>query len=228
MKLTNKYVVITGGSIGIGRETAYAFADAGANVIITYFQDHDEAEMVCKKCRSLGAPETAMHYLNLMDNHSIKTCAAEIREKYGQIDVLINNAGVTVQKPFSEQTTEQIELQTRTNFEGLIKITSRLLPAVRDVIINIGSGAGMSAHPGLSVYSATKWAVRGFTKNLAEELDTIKTVTVNPGTTATRMTGYSGTSPATVASIIKQVVSGEIQTAAGDDVNVWERLETAS
>ncbi len=222
MELKNKVVLITGSSIGIGRYTAYEFAKEGSKVIITYYKDKEEALKTYNTCLELGMSEGLVLYLNLMDNGSIVRCVNEVLDRFGYIDILINNAGVLAWKPLREQSFEEIEAQIRVNLEGLIKITKVALPHIREMIINIGSGAGKTGFPELTTYCATKFGVRGFTQALAQEETDIKVYTVNPGMTATRMTGYKGVHPSIVAKVILNTAKGIYRKPSGSDVDVWE------
>ncbi len=219
--MRGKVVLITGSSIGIGRYTAYEFARAGARLVITYHRDKEEGEVTKRRCLELGAEDAILLYLDLKDNGSIIGCVEEAVKRYGRIDILVNNAGVLAWKPLKEQSFEEIEDQVRVNLEGLIKITKVALPYVKEMIINIGSGAGKTGFSELTTYCATKFGVRGFTQALAEE-ESVKVYAVNPGMTATRMTGYQGVRPEKVAKIIFRVASGEIRRPSGSDVDVWE------
>lgn len=222
--MKDKVVLITGSSVGIGRYTAYEFAKAGANLVITYYKDRDEGERTLEECLRLGAGESVLLYLNLMDNESIVACVEETASRFGKIDILVNNAGVAAWKSLREQSFEEIEAQVRVNLEGLIKMTKVALPYVREMIINIGSGAGKTGFPELTTYCATKFGVRGFTQALAEEERGIRIYAVNPGMTATRMTGYRGVHPEKVARIIFAVASGKIRKPSGSDVDVWDYI----
>ncbi len=222
MELKNKVVLITGSSIGIGRYTAYEFAKEGSKVVITYYKDKEETLKTYNTCLELGMPEGLVLYLNLMDNGSIVKCVNEVLDRFGYIDILINNAGVLAWKPLREQSFEEIEAQIRVNLEGLIKMTKVALPHIREMIINIGSGAGKTGFPELTTYCATKFGVRGFTQSLAQEETDIKVYTVNPGMTATRMTGYKGVSPSIAAKVILNTAKGIYRKPSGSDIDVWE------
>lgn len=220
--LKDKVVLITGSSLGIGKETAFKFAGENCKVIVTYFKDKNEGLAVAKKCSELGASDVLFLQLNIMDNLSIKNCVKKIIKKFKQIDFLVNNAGIVVWKRLKEQTFEDIENQVRTNLEGLIKVTRECLPYIKEAIINISSGAGKSAYGGLSTYCATKFGVRGFTQSIAQELKEINVFSVNPGQTATRMNNFTGTPPEKVADIILKAAKGEIKPDRYKDVDVWE------
>lgn len=173
-------------------------------------------------CRDMGASDTLVLQLNLTDDKSIKECIRGVIAKFEKIDILINNAGVVVWEPLKNQTYREIESQLRTNLEGLIKMTKEALPHIKEMIVNISSGAGLEGYADLTVYCATKFGVRGFTKSLAEELDSIKIFSVNPGTTKTRMTNFSGLHPSKVAQVILNLAKGEYNLRSGSDVNIWD------
>jgi len=116
-------VLITGSSSGIGRETAYRFAKAGARLVLTYYKGKTRGEAAERRCRRFGAADTLLLHLDVLDNDSIAEAARKVKRKYGAIDFLINNAGVGVFIPFKKQTERDIERQLRTNLEGLIKVT---------------------------------------------------------------------------------------------------------
>ena len=220
--LKNKVVLITGSSIGIGKATAFEFAKEGSKVVITYNKDKEEAEQTRLKCTTLGASDTLLLHLDLTDNQSIIYTVEKTIQKFGQIDILINNAGVLAWKPLREQSFEEIEAQVRVNLEGLIKITKISLPYLTDCIINISSGAGKSPFPELTTYCATKYGVRGFTQSLALEEESLRIYSVNPGMTATRMTNYIGVPPEKVAKVILNTAKGLYNIPSGGDVDVWE------
>ena len=224
MTLKNKSVLITGSSIGIGRETAYMFAKEGCRVVITYYKDEKEARLVEEKCRELGAPDAIVLKLNVTEDKSIKDCVKAVVKKFKQIDILVNNAGIIVWKSFNEQTYQDIENQTRTNLEGLMKMTSEALPHVRDTIINVASGAGKTGYAGIATYCATKFGVRGFSQSLAKETK-LKIYVINPGVTATRMNDFRGLPPERVAEVIVNAAKGKYKVPSGGDVDVWEVLK---
>lgn len=223
--LKNEVVLITGSSLGIGRETAFKFAKEGCKVIITYYKDKKEGEETAKKCLDLGASEVLLLQLNVMDNSSIKNCVKTVIGRFGRIDILVNNAGIVNWKNFEKQTFEDIENEVRTNLEGLIKMTKECLPHIKEMIINISSGAGKSAFAGLSTYCATKFGVRGFTQALSQELKSIKVFSVNPGATATRMNDFHGIPPEKVAEVILKAAKGEIKPDSHNDIDIWDYQE---
>ncbi len=216
----DKVVLITGASEGIGRATAYAFAKEGAKIILTYRSHKTEAELAAKQCKELGAPDVLVLQLDVTDDKSIQNTVKKATAKFKKVAILINNAGTIAWKPLAQQTFQEITSQVRTNLEGLIKMTRACLPHVTDMILNISSGVGKSPHATLSTYCATKYGVRGFTQTLALELD-IPVISVNPGATATKMTGFTGVPPEKVAGVILNTAKGKYGKSGGD-VDVWE------
>jgi len=219
--LKNKVILITGSSIGIGRETAYKFAEEGCKVVITYYKDKKEAEKAAKKCKELGAADVLVLQLDLMDNKSIAHAVKKTVSTFGKISVLVNNAGVLTWTATKKQTNKHIEDQVRTNVEGLMKMTIACLPHTKEMIINIASAAGKTAYADIVPYSATKFAVRGFTQGLALETK-LKVYAVNPDMTKTRMTKWKGRPPEDVAEVILNTAKGKYKKKSGSDIDVWD------
>jgi 3-oxoacyl-[acyl-carrier protein] reductase len=220
--MENKVVLITGSSKGIGRETAFKFASEKAKVVLTYCNDRPGGQNTENRCKDLGAAETLLIKLDLRDDKSIANAVDKVVNTFGKIDVLINNAGVAVWKPLKEQDLADIENQIRTNLEGLIKMTRTCLPHVKDMIINIASGAGQSGFADLAPYCATKFGVRGFTQALAQEISKLKIYAVNPDMTKTRLTGFQGRPAEQVAQIVLNTAKSKYRKSSGSDINVWD------
>ena len=220
--MKDKTILVTGSSRGIGRETAYQFAREKAKIVVTYCEDKIEAEKTYKKCLELGATEALIVELDVTDNDCIVNAVDEVIKKFDVVDILVNNAGVILWTPLKNQSFQEIENQTRTNLEGLIKVTKVCLPHVKDQIINIASIAGKTGFVDLSVYCATKFGIRGFTQALAKEEQTVKVYSINPDRTATRMTSFKGRSPEDVAKVILNTAKGLYGLPSGSDIDVWE------
>lgn len=223
MELKDKVVLITGSSQGIGKETALLFAKEGAKVAITYNSNKRRGDETLEECRRLS--ECFLVKLNVAEESSIKECVENVIDRFGTIDVLINNAGVLYDKDFVEQSGKEIESMIDTNVKGLIKMTKAILPYFQGnnegTVINIASIAGKNVYDGLTTYCATKFAVRGFTQALALELpEEIKIYAVNPGLTATNMTNYHGVNPKKVAEVIVNTAKGKYKVQRGRDVDV--------
>jgi 3-oxoacyl-[acyl-carrier protein] reductase len=220
--MKNKVVLITGSSNGIGRETAFKFASEKAKVVLTYCNDRLSGQNTEKRCRELGAYETLLVELDLRDNKSILNAVDKVVQTFGKINILINNAGVAVWKPLKEQSLAEIEDQIRTNLEGLIKMTWTCLPHIKDMIINIASGAGQTGFAELAPYCAAKFGVRGFTQAVAQEISGPEIYAVNPDMTKTRMSGFRGRPAEQVAQIVLNTAKGKYGKTSGSDINVWD------
>lgn len=220
--MREQIVLITGSSSGIGRETAYRFAQTGAQLVLTYHKGKSRGEAAEKRCRRLGAAETLLLQLDVADNESVAEAVKRVKRELGAVDFLVNNAGIGHFVPFRQQTVREIERQVRTNLEGVIKMCRAFLPLVRKGIINIASAAGETAYAEMSVYCGTKFGVRGFTQALALEHPRLRICCVNPDETATRLSGYKGRPPQEVAEVIFRAASGEVGCKRGCDVDVWE------
>lgn len=175
-----KTVFITGASSGIGKETAKLFQAKGWNVIATMRNPQAEKELInLKNIKVLQCDVT--------DQNSIKTAVDEGRKAFGNIDVLVNNAGIYTTKPLEMTSENDISCIINTNIIGTIHMTQMILPYFRSrkegIIINISSIAGKSTFPFQSLYHTTKWAIEGMSEGLQHELKklNIKIKIVEPG-----------------------------------------------
>ncbi len=223
--MKDSIVLITGSARGIGRETAYLLAGEKAKVVLTYCHDREQGEETLRKCRELGAADALLLHLDVLDNRSIERALERVLSKFKKIDILINNCGVINWKPLTEQSLDEIEVQVRTNLEGLIKVTKLCIPHIKEMIINIASGAGQTGYADLTTYCATKFGVRGFTQALAAEVTNIRIYAFCPDMTATRMTNFEGRPPVDVARIILNTAKGMYAVPHGGDINIWDHLK---
>ena len=171
-KLTGKVAFITGASRGIGAAIAKRLAADGASVAITYAQNADAAAQVVKAIQSAGGKAIAIK----ADATDAKAVAAAVEQTvsiFGRLDVLVNNAGTAIPKPFEETTLEEMDRVIDINLRGVFIATQAALKHLRDGgrIINIGSCVGeRNGTPGLAAYAATKGAVKMFTQSLSREV----------------------------------------------------------
>ena len=171
--LEGKTAIVTGASSGIGAATAGLLAREGARV--------------AGGARRVGQLETEIKLeLDVTDRESCERFVEAAVGELGGLDILINNAGLGLGRdPFWKSTEEDEETVLETNVEGLIRITRLCLPDIRDGghIVNMGSIAGRQAYENAAVYVASKFAVRGFTYALREDLlgRPIRLTTVDPG-----------------------------------------------
>lgn len=220
-----KIVLITGSSLGIGAETALKFAKEGHIPIITYYKDKKEAEKIAKQCKLLTNSEILILELNIMNEKSILSCIKSVIKKYNQIDILINNAGIVIDKLFEEYEPEDIDDEINTNLLGLVKMTYFCIPYLKlsrnAHIINLGSVLAKDTMSGVSGYCATKFGIRGFTQALSHELpDNITTYCINPNATATRMVDFKGIHPSKVAEIIYNSTENKYRLPSGSDIDI--------
>lgn len=162
MKLANKVAIVTGAANGIGRVTTELFAMQGAKVIAC-----DMAEIPYQ----LEGVEA--YQLNVADGAACKVCFDHVVEHYGQIDVLVNNAGITRDAMTAKMTDEQWDLVMDVNLKGLFNLTRHVGPFMEQqgsgAIVNIASVVGEYGNIGQANYAATKSAVFGLTKTWAKE-----------------------------------------------------------
>src|ERR671935_939467 len=172
--LEGKSAVVTGASSGIGAATAQAFAREGARVVGG-----------ARRADRIAAPVTALE-LDVTDQESCELFVKAAAEELSGVDILVNAAGLALGRDSFDDSTEQDERTVlETNVNGLIRMTRLCLPHLRDggYIVNIGSVAGRQAYPSGSLYVTSKFAVRGFTYALREDLlgRPIHITTVDPG-----------------------------------------------
>ncbi len=223
MELKDKVILITGSSTGIGKEMAVAFAKAGALVVITYHHTKKEGETVQKECEKYS-PALLVH-LDVRDSTSIQEVMDAAIMQFGRIDILINNAGCFVYKSLEKQTEEDIKTQLEVNLVGAIMMTHACLPYLKKqkeaMIVTIASVLSKQVIAQGTIYCATKFGLRGFTQALALELPkNVRTYCVNPGLTATKMTGFQGIAAGQVADVILATVQEVLDKKSGEDVDV--------
>lgn len=192
--MTDKKVAfITGGSRGIGKACALELAKCGYDVVINYVGNEEAANTTVSELKALGSNAYAAKF-NVTDKESVEKGVAEIIEKYGKIDVLVNNAGITKDGLFMRMSAENWEAVINTNLSSAFYVSSpvvKLMVKQRSgVIINMSSIVGIFGNAGQANYSAAKAGLIGFTKSLAKELASrnIRVNAVAPGFIQTDMT----------------------------------------
>jgi 3-oxoacyl-[acyl-carrier protein] reductase len=195
-KLEGKTALVTGGSRGIGAAIAKRLAEDGANVAITYTKGADAAASVVKDIERTGRKAMAIQ-ADAADADAVKAAVEKTVATLGALDVLVNNAGVVVPKPFEETTLEEFNHVLDVNVRGVFVATQAALKHMKKGgrIINIGSCVGERIlAPGLVPYAATKGAVKMFTQGLSREVGD-RGITVNniqPGPIDTDMNPVAG------------------------------------
>lgn len=191
--LKNKVAIVTGGSRGIGRAIVLELASCGANVAFNYLKSKDASEEVKKKIESMGR-KTLVFQCDVKNLEAMTAMVEEVKEKFGRIDIIVNNAGILRDKALAFMEEQDWEEVITTNLSGvfnLIKavITTFLRQKSGD-IVNITSVAGVTGTPRQVNYSSSKAGIIGFTKALAKEVGgyNIRVNAVAPGYIETDMT----------------------------------------
>ncbi|QOY92657.1 SDR family NAD(P)-dependent oxidoreductase [Massilia sp. UMI-21] len=189
MKLANRVAVITGAGGGIGRATALALARRGCHLALADI-DAAAADSCAQAARQLGVRAFG-HGLDVADRAAVRALPAAVLATHGRVDLLINNAGVALGGSFEQVGEDDFDWLMDINFHAVVRMTRAFLPALRGSddarIVNLSSIYGIVAPPGQSAYSASKFAVRGFSNALRHELEgsTVAVSVVHPGGVAT-------------------------------------------
>lgn len=183
-RVAGKVVLVTGGASGIGRGCAELLAREGATVVVTDVQDEMGAGVVA----GIGGTAVYLHHDVTAEDAWIGV-VAEVRARFGRLDVLVNNAGIGMGGPVTEFSLADWRKQQAVNVEGVFLGVKHSLPLMRESgggsIINMSSVAGLKGSANMSSYCATKGAVRLFTKSVALECaaaqDGVRANSVHPG-----------------------------------------------
>jgi len=170
--LRNKVAVITGAGGGIGRGIALELAKQGCKLAVSDVKQ-GAAEATAKACRKLGA-EARPYGLDVANRDAVKAHADEVIRDFGQVNLVINNAGVVLAATTREMTWKNVEWLMNINFWGVMHGSQIFLPHLiasgDGHVVNISSIAGLIALPYCSAYNASKFAVRGYTEALALDM----------------------------------------------------------
>jgi 3-oxoacyl-[acyl-carrier protein] reductase len=191
--LKDKVAIVTGASRGIGKAAALALVTQGAKVVINYARSSDAAEATVKEITDAGGEAIALQ-ADVSQSAEVDNLIKTTLDKFGRIDVLVNNAGITKDNLLLRMKPEQWQAVIDLNLTGVFlctkAVSKTMLKQRRGRIINIASVAGQMGNPGQANYSAAKAGVIGFTKTVAKELAN-RGITVNavaPGFIETDMT----------------------------------------
>lgn len=184
-KLTGKVAVITGGDSGIGRAVAIGFAKEGADVVILYLDETEDALDTKRRVEAEGRRCIAIAG-DIGDPKFCQDTVKQVIETFGHLDILVNNAAEQhICEDFAEIPTEQVERTFRTNIFGQMWMTKAALPHLKmgDAIINTTSITAYQGNPQLIDYASTKGAIVAFTRSLAKSLEEkgIRVNAVAPG-----------------------------------------------
>ncbi len=196
--MADKAALVTGGSSGIGLAIARALAEDGYALTVSS-RRAEKLTATAEELRGAGH-EVLDVAANMADEEDLTKIVEAHREKYGRLDVLINNAGVGIGEAMHEMTTKKVDIQLDVNLRAIMLMTRECLPMLREagaehgkaLIINTASVAGKSPQPWLSVYSATKAAVLAWSQSTQKEVagQGIGVTALAPGFVDTPMTEF--------------------------------------
>lgn len=226
---------ITGCSTGFGRELAKQVLKKGWYVVITARNTDQVTDIAA------GYEDQALLLqLDVTNKSQIETAVAKAEERFGKIDVLVNNAGYGYFSSIEEGEEEKIRAQFETNFFGLVNMTQAVLPGMRKRrhghIINFSSIGGLVAFTATGYYHATKFAVEGFSESLSKEVESlgIKVLLVEPGPFRTDWAGRSTTRTPVAIEDYQSTVGARMQASQrnsgkqqGDPVRASEAIINA-
>jgi NAD(P)-dependent dehydrogenase (short-subunit alcohol dehydrogenase family) len=201
MKLENRTAVITGAASGIGRAVAVSLAHRGCNLALADVNDAglSETARIAQLAQTdpsrHTAPRSALrisqHHLDVADRRAVAAFPQAVLAAHPGVDILVNNAGVAVGGTFEAVSEEDFEWLFEINFWGVVRMTRAFMPLLRKSndarVVNLSSIYGLISPPGETSYSASKFAVRGFSNSLRHELagSKVGVTVVHPGGIAT-------------------------------------------
>lgn len=189
MRVKDHVAVVTGASSGIGRATALAFAGQGAAVVLAA-RGGEALEEVARECRVRGGQALAAP-TEMTDPESVQELAQRAADRFGRIDIWVNAAALTLFGPFSEVPLADFRRVVDTNLMGYVHGARAALPYLREqgqgVLVNVSSVVGVVAQPYTHAYGVTKFAIRGLSASLRQELRLegarkVRVCSVLPGT----------------------------------------------
>ena len=230
MKLQGKTALVTGASRGIGRAIAIALAQQGVKQLLLVARDTDRLAELATEIEAIGVQATILP-VDLTEPIAVNVAVAQAWRDYGPIDLLVNCAGVAHQTPFLDAKLGQVYQEISLNLMGLYNITRlvarRMATQGQGTIVNVSSLMGKIAAPTMSTYSATKFAILGFTQALRGELApyNIKVVALLPSLTDTDMVRelklFRWVMPMTPQRVAQALIAG-LQKDAAEILVGWQ------
>jgi 3-oxoacyl-[acyl-carrier protein] reductase len=196
MELMNKVAVVTGAGRGIGKAIALTLARHGTDIVLSS-RTKNEIDAVAAEVKAQGRKAVVVQS-DVANEEDVKRLANAAMEQFGKIDILVNNAGIGVFAPVVEMKTGDFDRMFATNVRGVFLCTQAMLPSMikqnSGDIINIASLAGRNSFKGGAGYSATKWALIGFSRSLMLEVrqHNIRVITLCPGSVDTSFSQNEG------------------------------------
>jgi meso-butanediol dehydrogenase/(S,S)-butanediol dehydrogenase/diacetyl reductase len=212
--LEGKLALVTGAGRGIGRAIAVAYAHAGARVVIT-----DLSDAACTETRAEVEAAGASVWTLALDVTDTQAClrvAADVQREMGDLQVLVNNAGLMVRETVdSPRVHDAVKRLMEVNYFGTFNVLHAFLPALRRTrgcVINIASGAALTGLPGCVGYSPSKGAVKMLTQSMAADLarDGIRINAVAPGVIETAMTESTRNDPERLGRFMARIPAGRL------------------
>ena len=206
-----RVALITGASRGIGKKVAEKFAKQGYNLVLNYVSENTNIEELTNELKKEANQEIEILFIkgNVIDFTSCEQLVKKAIEKFGKIDVLVNNAGITKDNLLMRMKEEEFDRVIEVNLKGTFNMTKNVVPYMMKKrygkIVNISSVVGVSGNSGQCNYAASKAGIIGFTKSLAKELASrnILANCIAPGFIATDMTNV-------LSDTIKEQIEGQI------------------
>jgi NAD(P)-dependent dehydrogenase (short-subunit alcohol dehydrogenase family) len=193
LTLKDRTAVVTGAASGIGRAIAGSLARRGTHLALADIDDAALADVAAAIVAESGRDKLRIsrHHLDVADRDAVADFPSQVRRTHSGVDLLVNNAGVALGGTFDQVTEENFEWLFDINFWGVVRMTRAFLPLLQESsearIVNLSSVFGIIAPPGNTAYAASKFAVRGFSESLRNELrkTNIGITVVHPGGIAT-------------------------------------------
>ena len=220
MKLKDKVAVITGAGRGIGKAVAMHYGREGAKLALCA-RTTAELDQTVKELRAMNVDAEGWS-CDVSLEQPVKDFIAQAHQRFGRIDVLVNNAGVmTRPAPMTEMDVKKWDYTIAVNLRGPFLISQAVLPIMMKQksgsIVNVSSMIGRGAYANFLAYATSKWGLEGFSQTLAAEArsSNIRVNSVEPGYVATKLTGFSGSKPESVTEVFVYLASDASKGVTG-------------